>query len=104
MIESLLRVGAFINLQTPSHGMTPLMIAVWNGSATALFFCNSILFNSNPFSMLSLAAAFKVEVKFGSSHKKLNLLSLLTRCKLFLDKSIASSDVLRFLSLEEYAL
>ena len=30
MIESLLQAGAFINLQTPSHGMTPLMIAVWH--------------------------------------------------------------------------
>ena len=30
IIEALLRAGAFINLQTPSHGMTPLMIAVWH--------------------------------------------------------------------------
>lgn len=30
IIESLLQAGAFINLQTPSHGMTPLMIAVWH--------------------------------------------------------------------------
>lgn len=30
VIESLLQAGAFINLQTPSHGMTPLMIAVWH--------------------------------------------------------------------------
>ena len=30
IIESLLLAGAFINLQTPTHGMTPLMIAVWH--------------------------------------------------------------------------
>jgi ankyrin repeat protein len=30
IIKLLLRAGAFINLQTPSHGMTPLMIAVWH--------------------------------------------------------------------------
>lgn len=30
IIETLLQAGAFINLQTPSHGMTPLMIAVWH--------------------------------------------------------------------------
>ena len=38
MIESLLRAGAFINLQTPSHGMTPLMIAVWHRRALVIKF------------------------------------------------------------------
>jgi ankyrin repeat protein len=30
MIESLISAGAFINLQTPTHAFTPLMIAVWH--------------------------------------------------------------------------
>lgn len=29
-IEALLKAGAFINLQTPKHGVTPLMVAVWH--------------------------------------------------------------------------
>ena len=30
VVELLLARGAFINLQSPSHGMTPLMVAVWH--------------------------------------------------------------------------
>lgn len=29
-VEALLKAGAFINLQTPKHGVTPLMISVWH--------------------------------------------------------------------------
>ncbi|WP_394242160.1 ankyrin repeat domain-containing protein [Vibrio astriarenae] len=29
-VEALLRSGAFVNLQTPKHGVTPLMVAVWH--------------------------------------------------------------------------
>ncbi|GAM72029.1 hypothetical protein JCM19236_1288 [Vibrio sp. JCM 19236] len=29
-LEALLKAGAFINLQTPKHGVTPLMISVWH--------------------------------------------------------------------------
>ncbi|MDV5169726.1 ankyrin repeat domain-containing protein [Photobacterium rosenbergii] len=29
-VEALLAAGAFINLQTPKHGVTPLMVAVWH--------------------------------------------------------------------------
>jgi ankyrin repeat protein len=38
VIESLLRAGAFINLQTPTHGMTPLMIAVWHRKPSVVEF------------------------------------------------------------------
>lgn len=29
-VQALLRSGAFVNLQTPKHGVTPLMVAVWH--------------------------------------------------------------------------
>jgi ankyrin repeat protein len=29
-VEALVEAGAFVNLQTPKHGVTPLMVAVWH--------------------------------------------------------------------------
>ncbi|GAM64946.1 ankyrin 2,3/unc44 [Vibrio ishigakensis] len=65
-VEALLKAGAFINLQTPKHGVTPLMISVWHRKpqVTKLLLSQPDI-NTEIISTFSLKAAQLID--FGAS-------------------------------------